>query len=509
MAGGVGGALSGVVGRITTAARAGGADRSGLTGLLSVHALHSAGDALVAVSLAGTLFFSVPLGQARDRVALYLLLTLLPFSLLVPVAGPLLDHLRHGRRAVLAVSTGGRAVATFLMAATVDDLRLYPLALVVLVLSRGYGVARSAAVPRVRPPGLGLVQTGARLNLVAVAGGTLAAGAGAGLVALAGPAWSLRLAALVLLPAGVLALRLPAHVDDARVPSRPDDVAPGRYRLGEAGPEVRPALVAAVALRALSGFLLVYLAFLLREQGASGTAVGLVVGAAAVGQFAGTAVSSQLSEDRSRWLPWLGLVVPAVLGAVAVWQPDAGPRVLLVIAGGAAASVAKFALDAALQTSVAPSQVSTAFARSETALQLAFAAGGGLALLLPIADRVGYLTATALVVAGLVVALRSRGQLGPAGLAVVAGEAHPVDADGVEREVPLGQELVLRLPPADRPWAAMGVPAELRLTGLEPDPGGTTVRLTAQRLGTSPLGFRAGDRAWSAVVTVTEPLDDE
>jgi MFS family permease len=412
VAGGVGGAFSSVVGRIGAAARAGGADRSGLTGLMSVHALHNAGDALVAVSLAGTLFFSVPLGQARDRVALYLLLTLLPFSLLVPVAGPLLDRLRHGRRVVLAASTGGRAIACWLMAATVDDLRLYPLALVVLVLSRGYGVARSAAVPRVRPPGLGLVQTGARLNLAAVAGGTVAAGIGAGLIALAGPAWSLRLAALVLLPAAVLAMRLPSRVDDTRVPVRPDDIAPGRYRLGEAGPEVRPSLVAAVALRALSGFLLVYLAFLLREQGASGTAVGLVVGAAAIGQFAGTAVSSQLSEEHSRVLPWVGLSVPLVLAVLAFLQPEPVPRMLLVIAAGAAASVAKFALDAALQTSVPPSQVSTAFARSETALQLAFAVGGGLALLLPVADRIGYATALVLPAIGLVLAHRARTERG-------------------------------------------------------------------------------------------------
>jgi hypothetical protein len=41
----------------------------------------------VAVALAGTLFFSVPIGEARSRVALYLLLTMLPFALLVPVAG--------------------------------------------------------------------------------------------------------------------------------------------------------------------------------------------------------------------------------------------------------------------------------------------------------------------------------------------------------------------------------------------------------------------------------------
>src|SRR5688572_1162431 len=60
--------------RVRTAARADGADRSGLSALLTVHALHAAGDALIAVSLAGTLFFSVPIGEARSRVALYLVL---------------------------------------------------------------------------------------------------------------------------------------------------------------------------------------------------------------------------------------------------------------------------------------------------------------------------------------------------------------------------------------------------------------------------------------------------
>ncbi|MDT7550924.1 MAG: hypothetical protein QOE84_3318, partial [Actinomycetota bacterium] len=94
--------------RVRAASRAGGADRSGLSALLGVHALHAAGDALVAVALAGTLFFSVPLGQARGRVARYLVLTRLPFSFLVPGAGPVLERRRRGRRNVGAATAGGR-----------------------------------------------------------------------------------------------------------------------------------------------------------------------------------------------------------------------------------------------------------------------------------------------------------------------------------------------------------------------------------------------------------------
>ena len=141
-------------GRVRAAAGADGAGESGMSALLGAHALHSAGDALLAVALAGTVFFSVPLGEARDRVGLYLLLTLLPFSLLVPVAGPLLDRLRHGRRDVLAVTTGGARAGRLV------DGRPRPRRSGCtrwrspsLVLSRAYGVARSAALPRVRRPG--------------------------------------------------------------------------------------------------------------------------------------------------------------------------------------------------------------------------------------------------------------------------------------------------------------------------------------------------------------------
>ena len=75
-------------------------------------------------------------------------LAILPFALLVPVAGPVLDRFRHGRRNVLAFATGGRGLMTWVMAGKVAGLGLYPLALVVLVLSRAYGVARSAALPQ-------------------------------------------------------------------------------------------------------------------------------------------------------------------------------------------------------------------------------------------------------------------------------------------------------------------------------------------------------------------------
>ena len=57
-----------------------------------VHMGSTAGDAMMAIALADSIFFSIPVGQAQDKVALYLGLTMAPLA----VAGP------HFRRATFA-----------------------------------------------------------------------------------------------------------------------------------------------------------------------------------------------------------------------------------------------------------------------------------------------------------------------------------------------------------------------------------------------------------------------
>lgn len=388
--------------RVRAAARADGADRSGLSALISVHALHAAGDALVAVALAGTLFFNVPLGEARTSVGLYLLLTMLPFTLLVPVAGPLLDRFPHGRRNVLAVTTGGRGLLTWVMAGATASLGLYPLALAVLVLSRAYGVARSAAVPRVRPPAVGLVSANARLNVASVAAASAAAGVGSAMVAVLGSSsWVLRLASLLLITAAVLALRLPAHVDEAAT-----DLAPqrSRFRLRDMPPRVTGPLATAVALRALAGLLTVFLAFLFRAEGASGLLVGSAIAAAAIGQLAGTVVSARLPARASTLLGVVALVLPFVAAALAALLPTGFWVVTAVGATGVCVSLSKFTLDAAVQAHVPVRSISNAFARSETGLQLAWVVGAAGAMALPASASLGFAVAAGLPVLGLLLA---------------------------------------------------------------------------------------------------------
>jgi hypothetical protein len=87
-----------------------------------------------------------------------------------------------------------------------------------------------------------------------------------------------------------------------------------------------------------------------------------------------------------------------------------GPHgVLPAIAAGVAAFVAsmsKFGLDASLQTEVPARSVSSAFAQSETALQLTWVLGAAIALVLPASGSVGFAVAAAMSAVGAVAALR-------------------------------------------------------------------------------------------------------
>src|SRR5262245_50687342 len=109
--------------------------------LARTHAVSVAGDTLMAMALAGSLFFSISPNQARDKVALYLALTMAPFSLVAPLIGPWLDRIQGGRRWVVVGANALRAVLCVLMIGHIDSLLLFPEAFMVLVLSKSYQVA--------------------------------------------------------------------------------------------------------------------------------------------------------------------------------------------------------------------------------------------------------------------------------------------------------------------------------------------------------------------------------
>jgi hypothetical protein len=106
-----------------------------------------AGDTLVTISLAGTLFLFIPTEQAKGKVLLYLVLTLAPLAIVSPLLGRLIDRSRGARKAMVVFSAVGRAVLCPIMASDTHSLLFFPEAFLVLVLSKLYLVTRGALVP--------------------------------------------------------------------------------------------------------------------------------------------------------------------------------------------------------------------------------------------------------------------------------------------------------------------------------------------------------------------------
>ncbi len=215
-----------VIHRLTGAS---GAGRTGLDKLIELTAAGSVGDAFVAVSLAGTIFFNTSVDQARGKVVLFLLITMAPFALLAPFIGPMLDRVQDGRRYILAGTLLARGLLCWGMSAAIrDPLTLLPSAFGILVLQKAYGVARASVAPRLLPPEITLVKANARSALAALIAASIAAPLALGVDRLLDAAWVLRVATVIYLAAMVLALRLPSRVQQAACRRRADPAAAGR-----------------------------------------------------------------------------------------------------------------------------------------------------------------------------------------------------------------------------------------------------------------------------------------
>jgi len=463
-----------VVQRLT---RASGAGRTGLSNLIELTAAGSAADAFVAVALAGTLFFSASVDQARGKVALALIVTMAPFAVLAPLIGPMLDRVQDGRRYILAGTLLARGLLCWGMSGAVfhhDTVTLLPAAFGVLVLQKAFGVTRSAITPRLLPREITLVTANARAGLasliastvgVLIAGGVdLAAGGGS-----AGAAWVLRVGTVIYLAATALCFRIPDRVDvprtpepaqpgaasptlpldgeqaatgppdgataptspldGATAPTRPqagwpyathpeappagrapgqdagrtagrdarrgNGAAPSRGRarwrsLGQLGPVVGEAMRANATLRAFSGFMVFFLAFLLRTVHFPGVpdkvALAEMIAAAAVGGFLGSVTGSALRTQQPQIITF-GLLAASTL-ITALCAVFFGLWATLVVALFAAFGqvLSKLALDSTVQHEIGEGVRSSAFAVSETLNQLSWVAGGLAGVLLSLTN---------------------------------------------------------------------------------------------------------------------------
>ncbi|MGI8614280.1 MAG: MFS transporter [Nocardioidaceae bacterium] len=384
-----------------------GAGESGLARLLETHAFNTAGDAAVAVALAGTLFFTVPNGQARGQVALFLGLTMLPFAIVAPLIGPFLDRFRRGRRWAIGSTMAVRAFCCWVLAGAVADgsAVLFPAALGCLVASKAYGVTRASAVPRVLPTGFTLVKANSRISLTGTAGAAISAPL-AVLAARIGPQWALRYAFALFVVATVLAILLPAKVDSS---SGEEQVAMSAMGSGGGtkGRQIPYVVVSALrcnaGLRFLSGFLTLFMAFLLRQYPFPGwenrttLLLAFIIGAAGVGNTIGTALGSLLKTRSPQLVVVAVLLVDAVVVTVTTIHYSLVTAVALGLTVGVCQSLGKLSLDALIQRDIPEAVRTSVFARSETLLQLSWVVGGFLGILLPLHPAQVGLAVTAVV----------------------------------------------------------------------------------------------------------------
>jgi MFS family permease len=383
----------------------GGAGETGLARLVHLQFLAGAGDAAVAVSLAGTLFFTLPTDQARPQVAQFLLLTMAPFAIVAPFIGPFLDRFRHGRRWALGVSLALRGFLCWVLAGTLDGSPwLFFCALIFLVASKAFTITRAAAVPRLLPEGFTLVNANSRISMANVIGAAVGGGIAAG-IALLGQEWSLRFGFLIFVSATVLAILLSPAVDssvaqrDTRsFPTDPASPATATNRTSRRFRDLQPGVLhglrCVMGARLMTGFLTFFLAFLLREQPIASIdgvlLLGIVVAAAGLGNSLGT-IAGNLSKNIAP--EKIGLTVLCVDVAMAIITAALYSIVTVIALGfvaGLCAQLAKLAYDALVQRDVPEVVRTSVFARSETVFQLCWVFGGGLGISLPLIPQLGF-----------------------------------------------------------------------------------------------------------------------
>lgn len=382
--------------------------------LALVHVAMMAGDTLVTISLAGSLFFSVSPTEAKGKVLAYLLLTIAPFAVVSPLLGPLIDRSVSGRRVLVALSAGLRVVLCWSMSQHLHSFWLFPEAFLVLISSKLYVVTRGTLVPemarsdqfrehraRVGRAGWPLVGAdeargfagfNAQLTLLGTLAGLIVGAGGAGLLKGVGAPSVLEAAALVFVGATVASVRLPSPERSAGVrlgamtPEERDHQA--LNPLGDV--EVAWGLGAAALMRFAVGFATFLLAFDLRRQhaGLGWYALALVI--SGVGALAGlglvTRVRNALAESS---LLTLALGATALGAGLAALHPSLTTQSLFAGWLGLCGAVAQPSFDAITQRHVASGAQGRTFARFAVRQQLLWVLGAMIPVGIALSFRVG------------------------------------------------------------------------------------------------------------------------
>ena len=355
--------------------------------LVQTHILSAAGDGLITVALAGSVFFNDSPNVAQERVALTLVLTVAPFAVVAPFLGPAIDRAQGGRRLILLSASAARSLLCLLMAVSLDSVALYPVAFLALVSSKAHAVAKSASVPELVKSSETLVRANSVLAVGAVVSGFVAAFIGFVVSSVAGPEWVLRAAAVIFACAAALAL----EVGLRPAGEEPDVVVDKATHVLDVA--VWRAAAVMATLRASVGFLAFLIAFDLRRRGAATIWFGLAIAAgmigSSVGNIVGPRIRKHLREDRML----VSLLALLCVSAVVVAQsPGRLTSALLAFILGACAAAGKLAFDSLVQRDAPATLHGRSFARFEAIFQLVWVIGALIPVVLVIPTRQGFWT---------------------------------------------------------------------------------------------------------------------
>jgi hypothetical protein len=347
-----------------------------------------AGDAMVAIALAGSVFFEIPPPEAEVKVAAFLALTIAPLAVAGPFLVPLLD--RAGpRRAISFGAAAARAVVCIYAAPRFGTLLLFPSAFLLLVLSKVHAITKNGLAVAYAGPNEGLVRANARLGRIAAGGAVLAAGPAFGLLRLTGDAEAVLYGAAVVYGiAAALNLRLP----HPRVRGGGAVVT----RRGAIRQLTAPAIGAA-GLRAASGFLLFALAFALRRSGEPTWWFAVLAGSATAGAFLGDVIAPRLPANLREEAVVIGCLMGAGVGAtLSFFAFELVVLVLFAIVVGASSELGRLAFQTLMQRLAPGGSYGRVFVRYEILFQLAWVGGALIPAVAPIDFRDAFLILAAL-----------------------------------------------------------------------------------------------------------------
>ncbi|AJF66173.1 MFS transporter [Streptomyces vietnamensis] len=369
--------------------------------LLAVRLLSQCADGVYQVALATYVVFSPEKQTSPGAIASAMAVLLLPYSLVGPFAGVLLD--RWQRRQVFLYGNLLRALlacgTTVLVLASVPDWLFYASALSVTAVNRFVLAGLSACLPRVVDE-----ERLVMANSVSPTAGTLAATLGGGLafgvrlLADNSDAVVVAFGAVLYLCAALASLRMSRELlgpDPDLVPQRlvsalkstAQGLAAGLRHLAERRPAAR-ALATVAVMRFCYGALLVTVLMLSRYAWSSTDAegiglLGLAVAASGAGFFA-AAVLSPWAVGRFGPFGWMTVCTAAAAVLVPALGLPFTPTPFLVAAFvlGLITQGAKIATDTVVQTAVDDSYRGRVFSLYDVLFNVAFVGAAGVAALM-------------------------------------------------------------------------------------------------------------------------------